>query len=87
MFLKCGLIIGSLVYGVRESILYSFGLDKPPAHKIHKNRRIKVLKRIILSVLFHNTIYLVDGDHKLVGFNGETLSLTCQLVRIYFLHF
>ena len=32
--LNCDCIDGSIVNGVREPILYSFALDKPPGHKI-----------------------------------------------------
>ena len=30
------------------------------------------------------TIFLEDDDHKPVDFNAETISFTCQLVKIYF---
>ena len=28
------------------------------------------------------TFYLEDDDHKPVDFNGETISFTCQLIKI-----
>ena len=31
--LKCECLNGSIVIGVQETLLYSFGLDKPPGHK------------------------------------------------------
>ena len=34
--LKCDCIQGSIVNGIRESILYSFALSSPPGHKIYK---------------------------------------------------
>ena len=33
---------GSIVDGIREPILYTFGFDNPPAHKIYKELRIKL---------------------------------------------
>ena len=79
---KCDCIHRSIVNGVRETILYSFAFRSPPGHKIYKEPRIKLFKRIIKSVLSHITFYLEDDDHKSVDFNGETINFTCQLVKI-----
>ena len=51
--LKCDCIIGSIINGVREPILYSFALSSPPGHKIYKEPRIKLFKKINKSVLSH----------------------------------
>ena len=80
--LKCDFIQGSIVNGVREPILYSFALSSPPGHKINKESRIKLFKKINKSVLSHITFYFEDDDHKPVGFNNETISFTCQLIRM-----
>ena len=48
--LNCDCNNGSIVYGIRETILYSFGLDKPTGHKIHKEPRSKLFKKINISV-------------------------------------
>ena len=80
--LKCDCILGSIVDGVREPILYSFALSSPPGHKIYKEPRIKLFKKINKSVLSHITFYFEDDDHKAVDFNGETVSFTCQLIKI-----
>ena len=64
--LKCNCIDGSIVNGVRAPILYSFALSAPPGHKIYKEARIKLFKKINKSVL---TFYLEDDDHKPVDFN------------------
>ena len=80
--LKCDCIQGSIIKGVRESILYSFALSSPPGHKIYKEPRIKLLKKINKSVLSHITFYFEDDDHKPVDFNNETISFTCQLIEI-----
>ena len=39
--LNCDCSNGSIVNGLRQRSLYSFGLDKPTGHRICKKRRIK----------------------------------------------
>ena len=80
--LKCDCIQGSIVNGIREPILYSFALSSPPGHKIYKEPRIKLFKRVKKPVLSHITFYLEDDDNKPVDFNKEIISFTCQLVKI-----
>ena len=80
--LKCDSIQGSIVSGIQEPILYSFALTSPPGHKIYKEPRVKLFKKVHKSVLSHVTIYHEDDDHKPLEFNGETVSFTCQLIRI-----
>ena len=80
--LKCDCIQGSIVNGKREPILYSFGLSSPPGHKIYKEPRAKLFKKINKSVLSHITFYFEDDDHKTVDFHNETISFTCQLIKI-----
>ena len=79
---KCDCIQGSIVNGVREPILYSFALSSPPGHKIYKEPRVKLFKIINKSVLSHITFYFEDDDYKTVDFHGETISFTCQLIKI-----
>ena len=40
VLLKCNVVDGSLVNGVREPILSSFALDQPPGHKIYKEPKV-----------------------------------------------
>ena len=80
--LKCDCIQGSIVNGVREPILFSFALSSPPGHKIYKESRVKLFKKINKSVLSHITFYFEDDDYKPVDFHGETISFTCQLIKI-----
>ena len=47
-----------------------------------KNLESNSLKTQIKSVLYHVTFYSEDGDHKLVDFKNETVSFTCQLIKI-----
>ena len=80
--LKCDCIQGSIVNGIREPILYSFALSSPPGHRIYKEQRIKLIKKLNKSVLSHITLYFEDDDHKPFGFHAETISFTCQLIKI-----
>ena len=80
--LKCDCIDGSIMNGTREPILYSFALDQPPGHKIYKEPKVKLFKKINKSVLSHITFYFEDDDYRAVDFNGETISFTCQLIKI-----
>ena len=80
--LKYDCIQGSIVSGIRQSILYSFALSSPPGHKIFKESKVKLFKKINKSILSHITFYFEDDDHKPVDFNGETISFTCQLIKI-----
>ena len=80
--LKCDCIDGSIVNGIREPILYSFALDQPPGHKIYKEPKVKLFKKINKRVLSHIKFYIEDDDHKPVDFNGEAISFTCQLIKI-----
>ena len=77
---KCNVVDGSI--GLREPILYSFALDQPPNHKIYKEPKVKLFKKINKSVLSHITFYLEDEDYKAVDFNGDMISFTCQLIKI-----
>ena len=80
--LKCDCIQGSIVNGCKEPILYSFGLSSPPGFKIFKEPRVKLIKKVKKSVLSHITFYLEDDDHKPVDFHNETITFTCQLIKI-----
>ena len=80
--LKCDVVDGSIVNGVREPILYSFALDQPPGHKIYKEPKVKLFKKVNKSVLSHITFYVEDDDYKPVDFNGESILFTCQLIKI-----
>ena len=80
--LKCDCIQGSIINGIREPILYSFALSSLSGQKKSKEPRIKLFKKINKSVLSHITSYLEDDDHKPVDFHNETLSFTCQLIKI-----
>ena len=80
--LKCDCINGSIVNGIREHILFSCALGSPPGHKIYKEPRIKLFKEVNKSFLSHITFYFEDDNKEEVDFNGETISFTCQLIKI-----
>ena len=80
--LKCDCVNGSIVNGVREHILFSFGLGNPLGHKIHRKPRIQLFKEVNKCILSHIAFYLEDDDHIPLGFNGEAGSLTCHLIKI-----
>ena len=80
--LKCDCIQGSIVNGIREPILYSFALSSHSGHKIFKEPRVKLFKKLKKSVLSHITFYFDVDDHKPVDFNNETINFTFQLIKI-----
>ena len=80
--LKCDCKQGSIVNGIREPILYSFALSSPPGHKIYKEPRVKLFKKVNKSVLSHITFHFEDDDQKPVDFHNETIAFTCQLIKI-----
>ena len=80
--LKCDCVNGGMVNGAREPVLCSFALSSPPGHKIYKEPRIKFFKKLNRSILSHITFYLEDDDHKPVYFHNETISFSCQLIKI-----
>ena len=82
MHLKCDCIDGSIMNNIREPTLYSLSLDQPPGHKIYKEPKIKLFKKINKRVLSHITFYLEDDDYKPVDFNNQIVSFTCQLIKI-----
>ena len=79
--LKGNVVDGSIVNGCREPILYSFALSSPPGHKIYKEPRIKLFKKIKKTFLSDITFYLEDDDHKPVDFHNKTINFTCQLIK------
>ena len=80
--LKCDVIDGSVVNGLRQSILYSFVLDKKPGYKVFSEPETIHYKKINKSFLNTITFYLEDDNNKVVDFNGETLTFTLQLIKI-----
>ena len=80
--MKCDIIDGSVVNGLRQPILYSFVLDKKPGYKMFSEPETIHYKKINKFVLNTITFYLEDHNNKLVDFNGKTLTFTLQMIKI-----
>ena len=80
--LKCDFFNGSIVYGVRQPIVYSFVLDKPSGYKVFCKPETIQYKKIKKSVLNTITFYLEDDNNEEVDFNRETLTFTLQMIKI-----
>ena len=80
--MKCDVIDGLVVNGLRQPILYSFVLDKKPGYKVFSEPEtihyIKINKSVLNTIAF----YLEDENNEVVDFNGEALSFTLQMVKI-----
>ena len=82
MHLKCDVIDGSVVDGIRQPILFSFVLDKLPGYKVFCEPETIHYKKVNKSVLNTITFYLEDDNNEEVKFNGETLTFTLQMIKI-----
>ena len=81
--LKCDVIDGTVVDGVRQPILYSFVLDKLPGYKVFQEPETIHYKKLNKSVLNTITFYLEDDHNEEVNFNGETSTFTLQMIKIW----
>ena len=81
--LKCDVIGGSVVNGLRQPILYSFVLDKKPGYKVFCEPETIQYKKINKSILNTITFYLEDDNNEEFDFNGETLTFTIQMIKIW----
>ena len=80
--LKCDCVDGSVVNGIREQILFSFNLSAPPGYKIIKEPTTVLYKKKNKTRLDTIQFFLEDSNHNKVGFNGETLTFTIQIIKI-----
>ena len=80
--LKCDVIDGSVVNGIRQPILYSFVLDKPSGYKVFCEPETIHSKKINKPVLNTITFQLEDDNNEEVDFNGKTLTSTLQMIKI-----
>ena len=79
--LKCDVIDGSVVNGIRQPILFSFVLDKPSGYKVFCEPETVHYKKKNKSVLNTITFYLEDNNDEEVNCNGETLTFTLQMIK------
>ena len=75
--LQCKCITGSKLGGVREPILCSFILSKPPGEKVQLEPEAVHFNKTNSFVSLNITFYLE------VDFSGETLIFTVLLIKIY----
>ena len=47
-----------------------------------KEHKVKLFKKVNKSVLSHITFYFEDDEYKPVDFHNETITFTCQLIKI-----
>ena len=80
--MKADVIDGSVVDGVRQSILYSFVLDKPSGYKVLSEPETIHYKKVNKSLLNTVTFYLEGVNNEQVDFNGETLTFTLQMIKM-----
>ena len=83
--MKCDGISGSVVNDLRQPILYSFVLGKLPGYKVFSQRETIHYKKMSKSVLNTIIFYLDDDNIKENNFNGERLTFTLQMIKIWFL--
>ena len=81
--LKCDVIDGSVVNGLRQPMLYSFVLNKKPGYKVFSEPETIHYKKLNKPVLNIITFYLEDENNEEVNFNGETLTFTLQMNKKY----
>ena len=72
--LKCDCIVGSVLSGIRQPILFSFVIDKPSGYKVFCEPETIHYKKINESVFNTIKFYLENYDIEDVDFNGETLT-------------
>ena len=80
--LKCDCVDGSIVNGLREQILISFNLSAPPGYKIIKEPTAVLFKKINKTRLDTIQFFLEYSNYERVDFNGETLTLIVQIIKI-----
>ena len=80
--MKCDVIDGSVVNGLRQPVLYSFVLDKKPGYKVFSEPETIHYKTLNKSVLNKITFYLEDENNEEGNFNGEMFTFTLQMIKI-----
>ena len=65
---------GCVENGLRQPMLYSYVLDKPPRYKVFFQPEYTI-KKINKPVLNTITLYLQANNNEEVDYNGETLTL------------
>ena len=79
--MKCDVFDGSILGALRQAILISFNLDKPARYKVFYEPETFHHKTTKKSALNTITFYLENDNHQEVNFNGQTLTITLQLIK------
>ena len=81
--MKSNFFDGTVVNGVRQPILLSFVFYKQSGCNVFRQpgtiHNIKINKSVLNTITF----YLENDWHKEVSFNGETLTFTLQLIKVW----
>ena len=80
--MKCDVIEGSIMSGLREPILFSFNLDKPAGYKVFCEPEAIHYRNKNKSVSITRIFYLETSENKEVDFNGEKLTFTLHMIKI-----
>ena len=80
--MKCDVIDGSVVDRIRQPIISSFVLDILTGYKVFCEPETIHYKKINKFVLNTITFCLENDKNEEVGFNGETLTFTLQIIKI-----
>ena len=83
ILLKCDVLDGSVINGVRQQKLYRFVLDKSSGYKVVSQPETVVYKEKNKCVLNGITFYLENDNHEDVEINGKTLTFTVQMVKFW----
>ena len=79
--LKCDVIDGSVVNGLRQPILYDFVLDKPSGYKAFSRPERIHYKKINKSALNTIAFHLEDDVNEEYNFNEEMFTFTLQMIK------
>ena len=80
--MKCDVIDGSVVNGLRQPILFSYVSDKKPGYKVFCEPETIHYKTANKKILNTITVYLEDDNNEAVDCNGETITFTLQMIKI-----
>ena len=83
LHLNCDVVDGGLQKGLLTPVLFNFLLVKPSGYKVFYEPETFQYKRIIKSVLNTVSFHFEVDNHEKVDFNGETLSYTLQMIKIW----
>ena len=81
--MKCDCNNGSVVSGIRESILFSFILDKPSGYEKFCEPETFLYKKVNESFLNTKSFHLEGNKNEKSNFRQEFLTFTLQMIKIW----